>query len=142
MTIFFSSKSTEYAWLSNFAPFGFLEGTTFWPTVEHYFQAAKFTDPAYQERIWKCKHPAEAKKLGRTRAIPLRPDWTTVREDVILYALRRKFEHPMLRMLLIETKDRILVEDAPWDDYWGIGSHRKGQNRMGHLLMQIRSELR
>jgi hypothetical protein len=34
------------------------------------------------------------------------------------------------------------VEASPGDDYWGIGKNRKGENKLGKMLMEIRSELK
>ena len=57
-------------------------------------------------------------------------------------ALRLKFMNPQLRSLLLSTKNRMLVEDSPYDRYWGGGRDRKGRNRLGILLMEIRDEIR
>lgn len=139
---FYSTRKT-HAWLSNFSPHGFEEDGVWWPTVEHYFQAQKFPDPAYRETIRAAKTPAAAKALGRSRAHPIRPDWDAVREAIMAHALRRKFEsHPELRALLEETGARELVEDAPRDYYWGAGRTGTGKNRLGALLMERRAEYR
>jgi N-glycosidase YbiA len=34
------------------------------------------------------------------------------------------------------------VEDSPVDYFWGCGIDRSGQNQLGQILMQVRSELR
>lgn len=36
-----------------------------WPSVEHYFQAMKFNDIDYQEKIRQASHPKQARKLGK-----------------------------------------------------------------------------
>ena len=141
-TIYFYTKTGPYYELSNFSPFGFCADDTFWPTVEHYFQAQKFGDPDYRERIRTCGPPKQAKVLGQTREIPLRDDWDSVRDEVMLFALRLKFESPKLQSLLLDTGDRDLVESSPYDYYWGSGRDGSGKNRLGELLMQVRSEVR
>ncbi len=142
--IAFYSKSNDYFEFSNFSPHGFEVEGTYWPTVEHFFQAQKFPDqPDYQEKIRQAPAPAVAKSLGRTRAIPLRADWEDVKETVMLEALHAKFQtHPGLRLLLLETGERLLIEKAPADSYWGSGRTGTGKNRLGVLLMQVRDELR
>ena len=40
------------------------------------------------------------------------------------------------------TGEEELAEAAPTDFYWGVGRDGTGQNRLGHLLMRIRAELR
>ena len=136
----FYSKKPEFKELSNFyaAPFS-LDGKT-WPSVEHYFQAMKFpTDPAYQETIRQIKTPQSAKSLGSSKEHPIRPDWDSVREEVMKKALEAKFtQNEALKQILLSTKGKELGEASPTDIYWGIGKARKGQNRLGKLLMELR----
>lgn len=70
-TIYFYSKNEEYGELSNFAPFGIEMNGVWWPTVEHYFQAQKFNDRNYQERIRTAQTPKQASELGRLVSFPL-----------------------------------------------------------------------
>lgn len=142
--IYFFSKQDLYFELSNFAPYGFEDDRAYWPTVEHYFQAQKFVGPenaAYRERIRTARSPKEAKTLGQTRAVLLRADWEAVKEDVMRYALRKKFARSELRALLLSTGRRMLIENSPYDRYWGIGKDGTGKNRLGILLMEVRDEL-
>lgn len=140
--IYFFRKDQPYSELSNFAPFGFEEGGVRWPSVEHYFQAQKFRNPEYQERIRLAHSPMEAKALGQTRHVSIRDDWESVKESIMEHALRLKFRDQKLKSLLLATKNRPLIEDSPYDRYWGAGRDRKGKNRLGVLLMEIRSEIR
>jgi ribA/ribD-fused uncharacterized protein len=142
--IYFFTKADPYFELSNFAPYGFEDDGAYWPTVEHYFQAQKFTGPgseAYRERIRLAHSPKDAKTLGQSRALPLRADWEQVKESIMLHALHKKFSHPKLREILLSTKQRPLIENSPYDRYWGIGKDGSGRNRLGVLLMQVRAEL-
>jgi ribA/ribD-fused uncharacterized protein len=141
----FYSKTVEYYELSNFAPFGFEDAGEYWPTVEHYFQAQKFAGPenaAYRERIRSARTPRDAKTLGRTRKVPIRSDWDEVRDEVMLGALRKKFAAKKPSEVLLGSGLRQLVEASPTDGYWGAGRAGTGRNRLGQLLMQVRSELR
>ena len=114
-----------------------------WPTVEHFFQAAKFGGLSYADFIRSAASPAEARKLGRDPGHPLRPDWNSVKEDVMMEALLAKFEQqPALAELLLSTGRATLVEDNPRDEYWGCGRGGDGANRMGVLLIQVRNRLR
>lgn len=56
-------------------------------------------------------------------------------------ALRHKFSLPELRALLLSTGKRTLIEDSPYDNFWGCGRLGKGQNMLGSLLMALRTEL-
>jgi ribA/ribD-fused uncharacterized protein len=140
--IFFFRKGEPFAELSNFALSEFEADGIRWPTVEHYFQAQKFEETTYRERIRATRSPMDAKRLGQTRKVPIRSDWESVKEAVMKKALRLKFKDPRLRSLLLSTKNRMLVEDSPYDRYWGGGRDRKGKNRLGVLLMEIRDEIR
>ena len=137
----FSSK--QNAFLSNFYPAPFILNGATWPTVEHWFQAQKFpTDPAYQETIRGLATPAAAKRLGRTRSRPLRPDWEQVKEEIMATGLAAKFtQNSTVRAALLATGERPLIEKAHWDSYWGSGPRGHGKNRMGALLVALRTRL-
>lgn len=64
MPIYFYSTSGEYGCFSNFSPHGVELDGRYWPTVEHYFQAQKFSDPTQQDRIARASTPKHAKSLG------------------------------------------------------------------------------
>jgi hypothetical protein len=61
----------------------------------------------------------------------------------MLKAVRAKFlAHADLRDLLLSTGKKRLVEASPYNSYWGEGPNGKGKNRLGEILIQVRSELR
>jgi N-glycosidase YbiA len=141
--LFYSQHETPYGIFSNFSPHGFTLDGKYWPTSEHYFQAQKFAGLPDEEEIRLAPTPMKAADRGRERKRPLRADWETVKEDVMRRALRAKFTtHAALRETLLSTGDACLVENAPGDFYWGIGKDGTGRNRLGHLLMELRDELR
>ena len=138
----FYSTLGGYPWLSNFFYRGLIDDDGLdWPTVEHYFQAQKFPhDAGYREEIRNAPTPGLAKRAGRAR--PCCANWDDIRDEVMLYALRRKFSQwGQGREWLIGTGDAILIEDSPTDAYWG-GSLPGSKNRLGALLMQVRDEFR
>ena len=139
--IYFYTRTMPYWGLSNFSRPGFEADGLYWPTVEHYFQAQKFQDPATRERIRKAATPKIARELGQSRSVPLRAGWDDLRDQVMLTALRLKFRHPAARELLLSTGERQLVEASPHDHYWAAGQGGCGLNRLGQLLMQVRSEI-
>ncbi|MFZ6745942.1 NADAR family protein [Undibacterium sp. JH2W] len=140
--IFFFDRDDNYYELSNFAGFGFeLEGQ-YWRTMEHYFQAKKFEGTPHFEKIMNCGSPKQAKDLGQNREIPIRRDWDEVKETIMLTGLRAKFQSQELKQLLLGTGKKLLVENSPYDSYWGIGPNGKGKNRLGHLLMQVRGDIK
>ena len=140
--ISFYVVSDEYGFLCNFSAHGFILDDVYWPTVEHYFQAQKFAGSEYAERIQAARTPKEAKQLGRTRRIALRADWEDVKVDVMRDAVRAKFKsHPKLAAALMETGSEEIVENAPSDFFWGCGKTGTGENWLGRILMEVRSEL-
>jgi hypothetical protein len=110
---------------------GFELGGRYWPTAEHYFQAQKFAGTEYAEHVARARTPKEAAARGRSRAVPLRPDWEAVKDGVMRAAVRRKFEaHADIRAVLLGTGDEDLVENAPGDYYWGCGADGSGRNML------------
>jgi ribA/ribD-fused uncharacterized protein len=144
MTIYFYRVNEEpYGCFSNFSPHSFeLDGKR-WPTSEHYFQAQKFAGTPHAEEIRQVRSPMVAARMGRARHRPLRPDWNEVKDDVMLRAVLRKFEsHPELARILLSTGDEALVEKTTDDYYWGCGTEGTGENKLGQILMQVRTILR
>lgn len=130
-----------------------------WKSTEHYYQAMKFypdatitlgTEPPSLEPYTITLHdyiaglnrPREAADEGRRRDFPMRPDWDEVKDDFMRRALRAKFSEPDLRDLLLSTGDEIIIEDSPFDYYWGCGRDGSGKNMLGVLLMELREQLR
>ena len=143
MTIYFYSRTDDFGAFSNFAPHGVEMEGLWWPTVEHYFQAQKFTDEAQRARIHACHSPKQAAELGRSRKVPLRADWEAVKDDIMRAAVLKKFQtHTALAELLLSTGEEDIVENAPGDYYWGCGKDGSGLNRLGEILMETRALIR
>ena len=147
MAIYFYLPREPNGWLSNFSPHGVALDDAVWPTVEHYFQAAKFVT----HQIPPTPTPSGARRAratpptwaARDRRHPLRADWEQVKEDVMRRAVRQKFEsHAEIAALLLDSGDEELVEASPVDSYWGAGQDGSGRNRLGHILMEVRAALR
>jgi len=141
-TIKFYKTGDPYGEFSNFAAFPILIGGKVWNTSEHFFQAQKFVGTEHEEAVRLAASPMAAAQLGRDRGRPLRDDWETVKDDVMLIALRAKFtQHPQLASLLLSTHGAELIEHTRNDRYWGDGGDGTGANRLGQLLGQVRAEL-
>jgi ribA/ribD-fused uncharacterized protein len=142
MTIYFYTTNQPYGEFSNFSKHGIELDGVWWKTTEHYFQAQKFNDAEYREKIRLAPDPKTAANLGRSRKVPLREDWETIKDDVMRKAVKMKFTtHPELRELLLGTGTEKLVENAPGDYYWGCGADGSGKNRLGAILEEVRSDL-
>jgi N-glycosidase YbiA len=83
----------------------------------------------------------QIKKLGREIKLPL--NWDVIKEKIMRELVLSKFsndEH--LKDLLLKTGNVVLEEANNWGDvYWGVDTSRKGQNTLGKILMEIRSQL-
>ncbi|GGE28985.1 hypothetical protein GCM10011571_33910 [Marinithermofilum abyssi] len=140
--ITFYRVNDEYGCLSNFAPYPIMLKEKMWPTSEHYFQAQKFAGTSHEEEIRLAPSPSIAAAMGRSRQRPLRPDWEKVREQIMYEAVYAKFtQHEELRKMLLSTGDALLIEHTVNDRYWADGGDGTGQNRLGHILMEVRREL-
>ena len=129
--------------LSSFALFDFeLEGKN-WPSVEHYFQAMKFSEGEYQESIRAANTAKKAQKLGRTRFKKIRKDWSKIRETIMTRAVYTKCRtYNDLAAQLLATGDGTLVDNSQYDYFWGCGRDRRGNNAYGKVLMNVRDKLR
>jgi len=143
MAIRFFSTTGDYGAFSNFSAHAITLAGHRWPTTEHHFQASKFVGTPQFEEIRAARTPSVAAKLGRSRRFRLRPDWESVKLDVMRRAVDAKFrQHDDLRALLLSTCDEELIEDTDTDAFWGCGSDGKGRNMLGRLLMELRRSLR
>ena len=126
-------------------------------TAEHYMMAEKarlFHDETKLSKIIDARSPAIAKKLGRQVASFDDLIWRQHRYDIVVRGNRAKFsQHAELKIFLLQTGDRLLVEASPFDRIWGIGMAAtdpnaekpqfwKGLNLLGFALMEVREELR
>lgn len=130
-------------YMSNYAP-GYsiiLDGLVY-PSVEHYFQAQKTSDPKAREAIRMCPSAPDAKLLGQ-QCKPLPKNWQETKVDVMRRALYAKFsQHKELRALLLATGSKQISALYNTDSYWALGPDGNGKNRMGKLLMETRERLR
>ena len=131
-----------YGEFSNFSRFRVWLAGKSWPTSEHYFQAMKFDSEVDQEAIRLAATPKIAAEMGRDRKRKLREDWESVKDDVMRDVLLAKFtQHEVLKVLLLSTGDCKLVEHTKNDAYWGDGGDGTGKNRLGEILMEVRSRI-
>ncbi|EFR94456.1 NADAR family protein [Listeria innocua] len=139
--IHFYSENADYGCFSNFSLHPVvIDGVTY-PTTEHYFQAQKFIDKKIIKKVINTKKPIDSAKLGRNRDFPLRKGWESMKDEVMLKAIRAKVEqHPEVKEMLLSTGNTILVEHTENDDYWGDGGDGSGKNRLGKILMKVREE--
>ena len=133
-----------------------IDGVTF-STVEHYLQwskAKQFGDAEAQAKIMKTASAKSVKSYGDKVKDVKEDEWAEKRDAVMATALKAKFmQHPELKAKLLSTDDRPIGEANARDKYWSIGTGAEtskakvpskwpGKNRLGHLLMDLRRELK
>ncbi|TQV68244.1 NADAR family protein [Exilibacterium tricleocarpae] len=129
--------------LSTFSPHDFQLEEAVWATAEHYFQAHKFRDRAYGEKIRLAIDARLAHKLGNTWWKRKRADWKSIRRTIMTRAMYSKcIQNSAVKQALLDTGDLLLVETSAYDHYWGIGRDQRGENMLGQVLMAIREKLR
>ena len=137
----------EYRWLSNFwllqTPIvDRFDGVWLnYPSVEHAYQAEKTLSVSHRVRVMQAGTAADAKRAGRS--VPLRADFDLIKDDVMLELVRQKFYYDSeLEEKLLATGEAGLYEVNSWGDtYWGCDTFLEGDNRLGKILMQVRSEI-
>lgn len=127
----------QYRFLSNFWPVEVVLDGVAYPSVEHAYQAAKTHNEQQRHEIRNAKTPGDAKRLGRR--VDKRPDWDDVKLATMSRLLVQKFAHSALRAKLDATNGESLIEgNTCGDTFWGV-CRGVGENHLGKLLMQIRS---
>lgn len=143
---FYRANERPYGAFSNLYRREFeFEGEIF-PTAEHAYQAGKARKP--EVRAWLMSAPSPALLAMAAHGLyywDISPGWATKKFDRMKRILLAKFsQHDDLRRLLLNTGDSRLVESATVDSavnrLWGE-VNGVGQNKLGQLLMEVRTEL-
>ena len=120
---------------------------------EQYMMAMKaltFNDQESYEAIMSTSSPREQKEFGRGVKNFNTDKWNEVCREYVYQGNLAKFtQNPNLKVELLKTGDREIVEASPYDKIWGIGmgvDHRniedkskwQGKNWLGEAIMQVR----
>lgn len=134
----------EFYVLSNFSSFKIFWKGMYFDTSEHVYHWEKFSNNAVVQKLICNSISAHAAfKLAQSCRHLQREDWNDVKEDIMLEILFAKAEqHEYVKRKLLETDDKLLVEDSWRDDYWGWGPNKDGKNALGKLWMIVRDKLR
>lgn len=143
---FYRSNEKPYGAFSNLfrSPVEF-EGIIF-PTAEHAYQAGKAAKPKVRDWILSAPSPSLAAMAAHgLYTWDIVPNWAAIKFERMRGVLKAKFtQHDDLAKLLLSTGTARLVEAGTvnnavnrlWGEVNGVG-----QNMLGVMLMEIRSEL-
>lgn len=118
-------------------------------TSEALYQVCRFPHRAEVQRlIIEQTSPMTAKMKSKPYRKDSRPDWDFVRVKIMRWCLRVKLAQnwESFRKLLLDTGERMIVEESRKDDFWGakLKDERTlvGTNVLGRLLMELREEVK
>lgn len=116
------------------------EGRVF-DCTECAYQAARTDDEAIKDKI-AGMNPYDVVEMVKNGEVVTRDSWDREKLDVMYELVRQKFSnHPKLKQKLLATGNMVLEEGNHWGDiFWGI-CNGSGENHLGKILMQIRTEL-
>lgn len=134
----------EYRWLSNMADCEIKYGDLVFKSTEAFYQAMKTKDKDIRALFTKYDGQT-SKREGRK--LSLRSDWEIVKDDVMKFALSKKFSKEPFKSLLLSTGDVDIIEGNYWhDNYFGSCTCAKcgnrGLNKLGKMIMEIRNNLK
>lgn len=130
----------EFRFLSNFCKCNVEYNGVVYKSAEAAFQAQKCANES-DRKLFENIKADEAKKLGKT--VELRKDWEDVKINIMREIVFAKFsQNEELKMALINTGDRCIIEVNLWKDkFWGV-SRGTGKNWLGRILMETRDKLK
>ena len=153
---FYAPDQNNGYW-GNWYPCSFKYGRYTYSSAEQFMmtqKAALFHDYTIFFKILDMDDQSTIKRLGKQVSNYDDTVWSRLRGPMMRRGLRAKFQqNPELVDKLLATGNMVLAECAPRDKIWGIGlavddasiqapQKWKGQNLLGTVLMQVRSDLR
>lgn len=151
--IYFYHSNQPYYEFTNFYPAPFWVDNVHYQTSEHYYQAQKFRlcslsgckaqADAVANQIQASSTARDAFDIAQRNKSLLDMNKLNQQRDQIMHiGVFSKFnQNPKLRSSLLSTGKAKLIENSPIDNYWGIGANGNGQNKLGEILMNVRSQL-
>lgn len=125
-----------------------IDGVVF-PTVEHAYQCARYTDPKIIEEIRTAPSPMKAWAVSAKYKSVQIPDFK--KDEHKLSVMKKLMEvkveqHEEVRQALIDSGDLQIVKHIttypPGDGFWDDGEDGKGLNHTGRMWMEIRSQIK
>ncbi len=134
----------EFYPLDNFSSFKVEFDGYLYASCEEAYQALSFKGSSEElyKKIINSHSADEAQRIAYANRDKQRSDWNDIKVELMEKLLRAKIEqNPYVKKKLLQTKDYMIVEDSPKDNFWGWGQNRDGFNQLGKLWMKLRTEL-
>lgn len=115
------------------------------PTAEHAFQWRKFSKvrPDIAKEIVAAKSPHIVKEISDAHKTDQPATWHDEKVSAMELILKAKTEqHADVRDILERTGNRQIIENSPFDAFWGIGPDNDGENMVGKIWMKIRESMK
>ncbi len=133
----------DHYYLSNFSAFTVLWHGRLFQTSEHAYHWSRFILPEDRAAIMGALSAHDAFRYAQDHKANQVKGWDLVKVDTMRDILRAKADqHEYVRRKLLQTGTRTLIENSWRDPFWGWGENRDGENMLGRLWMEVRSELR
>ena len=114
------------------------------PTAEHAFQWKKFSAsaPKIAEQIMLAPSPWAVYQVAKANKSHADPRWNEIKLDVMKQIISAKLsQNEDVHERLLATGYRQIMENSPWDSFWGVGRDKKGQNHLGKIWTDLRDKL-
>jgi ribA/ribD-fused uncharacterized protein len=128
-----------YSALSNFSAHQVAFEGEKYMTAEHAYQVSKFKDSLQREKIRNAPSAYLAREYGQEQS-GRKGQFDKVAIMKAIMSAKAE-QHQDVRELLLRTENLAIEKNHPSDTYWGTGTDGKGENVMGRLWMEIRSEI-
>lgn len=133
-----------YRFLSNFWPARVILDGVVYGSVEVAFQASKWK-PENREYFLTCTNKESIDHNRKNNPnLYTAEGWDAIKIEVMCGLVKQKFDkalNPDNHAKLMETGDKFLEEKNWWgDDFWGVVLSGEGQNNLGKILMEVRSQ--
>lgn len=133
----------EYYMFSNFSSFAIMWKGHFCLTSEHAYQTEKFEDESVKDIIRKTMSAHDSQKVSHEHKDKYRNNWYEIKTGIMKEVLYEKVrQHPYVKKKLLESGDKMLIEDSWRDNFWGWGPNKDGANHLGKIWMEIREEIK
>lgn len=113
-------------------------------TAEAAFQYAKFKDsaPDLARQILEAPSPWQVFQIAKANRDKTPPDWKQSKLAIMEQIIRTKVDQNSdVKQRLMDSGTKTIMENSPWDSFWGAGPDGKGENNLGKIYMKIRKEI-